>query len=687
MENIEFKIDRTNVEQRKAFELVANTNTSLFITGKAGTGKSTFIKIIQEEIDKNFLVLAPTGIAALNVEGQTIHSFFGFPLEVVCPGTGMEVSLEKRTVLLKVDTIIIDEASMVRADLVDGMDRFLRALMKTNLPFGGKQMLFVGDLYQLPPVVKMGTIDEELLRRMYGDGVPYFYKADVLRRMNLPKIEFQHVYRQTDETFLDILNRMRVGKTSQADLDILNKHIGTNEDVEDFAVTLTAYNKMAENINVSKLAEIGVEEHIYEAVLDGKFRIQDAPVPQTLRLKVGAQVIFCRNDFPRGVVNGTIAKVVELNDNNIKVVLKDGRTLNVAKMTWETKESVYNEEEQKVESVTVGSFTQYPLKLAWAITVHKSQGMTFDRMHFDLTRGTFLPGQAYVAISRMRTLEGLTLSKPICAYHIMPNAEVMAFANSFNDVELIDEELAFGQVFYKYLVKKDYDNAALACLHQALAKIKKGDCRNAALVAKRMYDVMLDDECLMGTTKGIPLMKDCSMTCNFLNAMLCLYSGRFDEAIGFVDLVLARRTCREALFIKGSALYRLGRFEESAEVCQQIFDAAKASDDKMPADKKQYLFEMKLNEKLKKSNFETCKHLMSRCPEYLPAYSVMRKEALSNNMMIEIGEEEENMLVLAFNDNEVSAEEFEQKTKEANVNSVEFRLFSRRVRKIKEGTC
>ena len=375
-----FQIDKDNFEQQKAYDLVANTNTSLFITGKAGTGKSTFIKIIQEEIDKNFLVLAPTGIAALNVGGQTIHSFFGFPLEVVCPGTWMEVSLEKRTVLLKVDTIIIDEASMVRADLVDGMDRFLRALMKTNLPFGGKQMLFVGDLYQLPPVVKMGTIDEELLRRMYGDGVPYFYKADVLRRMNLPKIEFQHVYRQTDEAFLDILNRMRVGKTSQADLDILNKHIGTNEDVEDFAVTLTAYNKMAENINVSKLAEIGVEEHIYEAVLDGKFRIQDAPVPATLRLKVGAQVIFCRNDFPRGVVNGTIAKVVELNDNNIKVVLKDGRTLNVAKMTWETKESVYNEEEQKVESVTVGSFTQYPLKLAWAITVHKSQGMTFDRM-------------------------------------------------------------------------------------------------------------------------------------------------------------------------------------------------------------------------------------------------------------------------------------------------------------------
>ncbi len=687
MENIKFAIDQTNVEQQKAFELIANTNTSLFITGKAGTGKSTFIKTIQEEIDKNFLVLAPTGIAALNVGGQTMHSFFGFPFEVVCPGTRMEVSEEKQTVLKKVDSIIIDEASMVRADLVDGMDRFLRHLMRTHLPFGGKQILFVGDLYQLPPVVKMGTIDEELLRKMYGDGMPYFYKADVLRRMNMPKIEFQHVYRQKDEDFLAILDRIRVCQATQDDLATLNEHIGTNEDVEDFAVTLTAYNKMAENINDSKLAEIESEEHTYEGELEGKFRIQDSPVPATLRMKVGAQVIFCRNDYPRGVVNGTIAKVIELGDDSIKVVLKDGKKLNVEKMTWETRESVYNENTKAVESVTIGTFTQYPLKLAWAITINKSQGMTFDRMHFDLTRGTFLPGQAYVAISRMRTLDGLTLSKPISAYHIMPNAEIVAFSNSFNDVELIDEELAFGQIFYKYLAKKDYDNAAQACLHQALSKIKKGDFRNAALLVKRMYDVMLDDECLMGATNGIPLLKDCSMTCNFLNAMLCLYSGRLGEAIGYTDMVLARKACLEAMFIKSSALYRLERFEEAAEVSQQVFDAAKASDDKMPADKKQYRFEMKLNEKLGKSNVETCKHLLSRCPEYLPAYSVMRKEALSNNMMIEIGEEEENTLVLSFNDNEISAEEFEQKIKEANVNSVEFRLFSRRVKKIKEGTC
>ena len=682
-----YQFDKDNFEQQKAFELIAHTNTSLFITGKAGTGKTTFVKAIREEIDKNFLVLAPTGIAALNVGGQTIHSFFGFPMEVICPGTQMKVSEEKQTILKRTDTIIVDESSMVRADLVDGMDRFLRGLMKTHLPFGGKQMLFVGDLFQLPPVVKMGTIDEELLRDMYGEGTPYFYMAHVLRRMNLPKIEFQHVYRQNDKDFLEILDRMRVSQTTTEDLALLNEHVGSDETVKDFAVRLTAYNKDAEQINNSRLAAIESEEYSYEGVVEGDFRVQDAPVPATLKLKVGAQVIFCRNDFTRGVVNGTIAKVKELGTDSIKVALENGTGLNVEKMEWESKESRYNEETCEVESVTIGTFTQYPLKLAWAITVHKSQGMTFDRMHFDLTRGTFLPGQAYVAISRMRTLDGLTLSKPIRAHHILPNAEVRAYANSFNDVEMIDDELAFGRIFYEHLNSKNYDGAAKACLQQALSKIEKGDYRNAALVAKKMYDAMLDDECLMGMTKDTPLLKDCSMTCNFLNAMLCMYASRFDEAIGYADLVLSRRVCLEALFVKGSALYRLERYEEAAEVNKQIIDETKSSSDKMSVDKKQYLFEMKLNEKLGKNNIETCKHLLSRCPEYLPVYSVIRKEALNSNLMIEIGEEEENALVLVFNDKKISAEEFEQKMKEANVNSVEFLLFSKAVRKIKKAEC
>lgn len=215
MEGRTIIVDKQNVEQQKAFDLVANTNTCLFITGKAGTGKTTFVRRIQEEIDKNFLVLAPTGIAAIAVGGQTIHSFFGFPMDVIGPHTKLEVSYESKMILKRIDTIIVDEASMVRCDMVDGMDRYLRMAFSTNMPFGGKQIVFVGDLFQLQPVVRKGSEEEKMLCDLYGSGTPYFFKANILKRMNLPKIEFQKVYRQNDADFLNVLNKMRTGDVKE----------------------------------------------------------------------------------------------------------------------------------------------------------------------------------------------------------------------------------------------------------------------------------------------------------------------------------------------------------------------------------------------------------------------------------------------------------------------------------------
>ena len=684
MQNIEIALDETNFEQQKAFDLVANTNTSLFITGKAGTGKTTFVKGIQEQIKKNFLVLAPTGIAAMNVGGQTIHSFFGFPFEAIGSETKMEVSLEKRKTLEHIDTIIIDEASMVRCDWVDGIDRFLRALMHTHLPFGGKQVVFVGDLFQLPPVVRPGSADDMMLCYMYGNGTPYFYKANVMKRMNLPKIEFQKVYRQEDSEFLDILDRMRVGENTENDLAILNRHVSSDDKVGDYSVILTARVITAEGINNEKLNEIDSEEFCYEGEISGKFKAEDVPAPITLKLKVGAQVMFCRNDKPRGVVNGTIAKVVSLDDDSIKVALKDGEEIVVEKMTWESKESVYDETTKTVKSEVVGSFTQYPLKLAWAITIHKSQGMTFDRMHFDLTRGTFAPGQTYVAISRMRSLDGLTLSRKIFKNDILQNAEIKAFANSFNDVAMIDDELSFGEEFYKHLASKDYDNAARMCLLRSMEKMKLGDYRSAALLAKKMFDVMLDDKCLKGMTNDIPLLKDCSTTCHFLNAVVCLYGDRLEEAIGYADMVLDRRPCLEAMFIKGKALLALSRYDEAMEMAQLIRIAGKESVDKVAVDKKQYLFEAELNERLRNTNIDTCKQLLKLCSEYLPAYVMLRKEAILEGLALEVLEgAEENALVSAFNDKAVSEEEFKAMLYEADKESVTFKLFAHRARKIK----
>jgi hypothetical protein len=659
METLKNQIDTQNVEQQKAFELVANTNTCLFITGKAGTGKTTFIKRIQEEIDKNFLVLAPTGIAAIAVGGQTMHSFFGFPMQALGPHTEINLSYEKIMILKETDTIIVDEASMVRSDMVDGMDRCLRMVFETNMPFGGKQVIFVGDLFQLPPVVKEGSADAEMLHDLYGAGLPFFYKAFVLKRMNLPKIEFQKVYRQSDKDFLNILNKMRNGEVTNEDLALLNKHVSMDSDNEDYSVTLTSFNYMAEKINDEKLNAIEEEEFCYQAEIHDDFKKNDAPVPEFLRLKVGAQVIFCRNYPQAGYMNGTIGKVSKLDEEHIFVTLENGAEINVSRVAWENRQSKYNSQTHKIESEVVGSFTQFPLKLAWAITIHKSQGMTFDKMHFDLSRGTFQAGQAYVAISRLRLLNGLTLSNPICPHHVTQNQEVRVFANSFNDVDMINDELETGKAIYKYLIAKDYNMAAKSCLKLLKRKINKNDLRNAALIAKKMFDIMLDDACLKGMTKDMKLLKDCSMTCNFLNAVICLYGNRYEEAIGYADMVLSRRICLEAMFIKGRALYELKRNDEAYDVVYQIISISKDGEEKKAIDKKLLLFEARVNERMGNSILAISQQLIKLCPEYIGGYLMVRNEARRLEMHLTFSESDENMeFATAFENGNVSDEEF-----------------------------
>lgn len=674
-----FELDTENREQQKAFDIVANTNNCLFITGKAGTGKTTFVKRLLKEVNKNFLVLAPTGIAALAVGGQTIHSFFGFPLDVIGPHTHLSISPIQKDMLEKVDTIIVDEASMVRSDMVDGMDRCLRIAFNTHMPFGGKQVVFVGDLFQLPPVVKMGSVDEEMLHDLYGSGVPFFFKAQVLKRMNLLNIEFQKVYRQSDAEFVNILNKIRIGETTSDDLTLLNQHVCKTEDLSDYSVILSAFNKRVEQINEKKLAEIDAEEFCYEGQISGSFNKGDSSAPMRLRLKVGAQVIFCRNDYAHGCANGTIAMVKKLEEDRITIRLENGTELNVKQATWESYERVYNRETRRMESKVVGTYMQYPLRLAWAITIHKSQGMTFDRMHLDLTRGTFAPGQAYVALSRMRSLKGLTLSNAIMPHHITQNPEVRAFANSFNNMEMIDDELNSGQIIYRYLSAKNYADATKTCLNLIVQKVSENDLRNAALLAKRMFDIMLDDDCLMGMTKDVVLLKSCNMTSNFLNAVVCLYGNRYEESIGYADMVLSRRICLEAMFIKARALYALGKYEEAYDVNYQIINATKESEDKKAVDKKQYLFEAKLNQQIGNSNIAICKQLIKICPECLRAYEMMRK---SGKIIPNIKEEEGNEFVLTFNDASVSDDSFNSMLKNADLESKDFLRFKRLVCRI-----
>ncbi len=676
------QIDDYNTEQQLAYNLISKTNRCLFITGKAGTGKTTFIQRIQKEIQKNFVVLAPTGIAAIAAGGQTIHSFFGFPMEVIGPNTKLQISFLKEELLRHADTIIIDEASMLRSDMVDGMDRSLRLVLHNNMPFGGKQIVFVGDLFQLPPVVKRGSADDEMLCDLYGSGIPFFYKANVLRLMNLPKIEFRKVYRQTDYTFIEVLNKMRIGEVGEKELNILNEHISYYDNLDDYSVILTGFNKKAEQINEVKLNAIDGYEIVYQGNKSGVFKSGDCPAPELLRLKIGAQVIFCRNDYSAKCANGTVAKVIALEDDAIQVQLENGNKVRVVRTTWESYERIYNKTTRKIESQIIGSYSQFPLKLAWAITIHRSQGMTFDRMHFDLSWGTFATGQAYVAISRMRSLDGLTLSNRLMAHHITANPEIKAFSNSFNDEEMIKDELESGEKMYQYLAKKQYDKAADVLLKMTLSKVQDKDYRNAALLAKQMFDVMLDDDNLIGRVTNTPLIKDCNITCNFLNSVLCLYGNKYEEAIGYADLILARRNCIEAMYVKARANYELGNWEETSNILFQIITISTEGEEKRAIDKKLYLLEIKNNSKTGTSNIGLCKKLLKICPNCIRAYSFMRAEIIKKGLTLSEDDIPNSDLFKHFDNTDLDEADFNSFLMEIDLKSEDFKEFKSALLKI-----
>ena len=435
---MEFELD--NIEIQNAFALIQETNQSFFLTGKAGTGKSTFLKNIVESTSKNFVVVAPTGIAAINVGGVTIHSFFQFPLRPLLPeDEDIKVfwkDSEKRKIISSMDTLIIDEISMVRADLIDGIDYSLRRNGgNPNLPFGGKQVVFIGDIFQLEPVTIKNSGEQKIINEIYGSA--YFYNAKVFDKINLFTIELQKVYRQSDPIFINLLDKVRVKEILPKDLDKINTRVFSEHELKkkDFTITLTTKNDLADRVNSVKLAELINNPFSYTAEVSGEFEESKYPTESELILKEGAQVIFIKNDSEKRWVNGTIGQVCRLTDTEIKVKLKDGSIHSVEKRVWENIKYQYNKEKKKIEQEIVGTFKQYPLKLAWAITIHKSQGLTFDRVVIDFGDGTFASGQAYVALSRVTSFEGLFLKHKIQTTDICIDEEIKNFAKSFNDKE------------------------------------------------------------------------------------------------------------------------------------------------------------------------------------------------------------------------------------------------------------
>jgi len=598
------KLDLDNKEFQNAFELIQETDKSFFLTGKAGTGKSTFLKHIVETTSKNFIVVAPTGIAAVNVGGVTIHSFFQFPLRPLLP-EDEDIKIfwkdsKKRKIISELDTLIIDEISMVRADLVDGIDYSLRRNGgNPNLPFGGIQVVFVGDIFQLEPVTIKKSGELKIINEIYGSS--YFYNAKVFNKLDLFTVELRKVYRQTDSSFIGLLDKVRIKEIKQNEIDKLNERVFSEEELnkQEFAITLTTRNDIAEKVNSKKLSELKTEPVTYNADVTDEFEESKYPTEPELILKEGAQVIFIKNDSEQRWVNGTIGQVHKLTETEIEVKLDDNSIHVVEKREWENIKYQYNRDKKKIEQETVGTFVQYPLKLAWAITIHKSQGLTFENVVIDFGTGTFASGQAYVALSRATKFDGLFLKQRMHLNDIYVDEEIKEFSKSFNNQDVINDNLSKGKVIYNYQIKHDNERIGDYYLTEAIKNLKAGDFKETFNNLMIGFDYVTCDCELSRLVKDnieeIKIsLKQSSINCSpqeldFIRCIYFYFSDDYSKALRFIESFLddndeseighylkgriytgleqmdnAYSEFERALTIKETArvLYRIGRYKE-----------------------------------------------------------------------------------------------------------------------------
>ena len=461
-------IDLDNEELQHALQIIQFTRRSLFLTGKAGTGKSTFLRHIAATTKKKHIVLAPTGIAAINAGGSTLHSFFKLPFHPLLPNDTqfmprhiretLKYNSEKRKLLQELELIIIDEISMVRADIIDFIDKVLRIYCRNmREPFGGKQLLLVGDIYQLEPVVK--DDERQLLTPFYPSN--YFFDAHIFRTFQLVSIELKKVYRQSDPLFITLLDHIRTSQVAAADINMLNRRVGAKlaNDDSQLAITLSTRRDTVDFINEQQLRQLPGDPTIFNGILRGEFPESSLPTPIELEMKVGAQVLFIKNDKEKRWVNGTLGTIIGFGDEEdgiIYVRTEAGEDVDVEREIWSNMRYRFNETDQKIEEEEIGNYEQFPLRLAWAITVHKSQGLTFRQVNIDLTGGVFAGGQTYVALSRCTSLEGISLKEPIRRENIFVRSEVLNFARQYNNPEIISSALKQSKA------DKEYYDAAKA---------------------------------------------------------------------------------------------------------------------------------------------------------------------------------------------------------------------------------
>lgn len=657
--------DVNNAEQMNAYKLIAETNQSFFLTGRAGTGKTTFINKVLDNVNKRFVVLAPTGKAAMLCGGSTIHSFFGFDPKKTTPNS---IGTSRNMANLKyIDTFIVDEVSMLRCDLLDAMDYTLRHQLHSSLPFGGKQVIFCGDLFQLPPVVqKSNTADVDMLMAEYGTTDAFFYKAHVFDYMRLPKIEFIKVYRQNDADFLSILDNIRKGEYIAKDVETLNQRVVAPTSHDEPYVILSGLKNQVEKINKQFLDAIDSPAFTYVAETFGNYvkkekekendkrKEEDLPAEKELILKVGAQVMFCKNDMNGRWVNGTLGRVTKLSDDTIEVEMEGGDVVSVEKTSWDKSTTTYNPQTKKMEKEVQGTFVQYPIRLAWAMTIHKSQGATFDRMLLDLEHGgIFADGQLYVALTRVRNLEGLFLNAPIKYSHIRKNNEVSAFSESVNDEAAISQAASIGKELYGLQKVCDIDAMASVYLRETLSALTRMDIDSAYCLTKNMMQTMISDEALYGATTGVPECPANIAHSDWFNAIFCLYGNQFDKAYQYASKAYMATGDLDMLYVKIRALSMQQKHSEADVAFEELVDNAGDDWDFKTA----YALAVHNELGVGDPGLGTMQHVVVKHLKYRTGLTRFRELMRRKGKKLKMADEITNTLALAFNSN-MSDEEF-----------------------------
>lgn len=566
-------IDLDNPEFQTLWQLISYTRQSVFLTGKAGTGKSTFLRYICSHTKKKHVVLAPTGIAAVNAGGVTIHSFFKLPFKPFLPDDPdfasprrlrdrMKYKRSFITLLREIELIVIDEISMVRADIIDFIDVILRTFCHNSRePFAGKQLLLVGDIFQLEPVVTSDM--KELLKRFYRYN--FFFNARAFAASEIVAVELRKVYRQDDENFISLLDRIRTGHPLPSDILTLNSRfspdIHDHANGKEFTMTLATRRDIVDYINERHLARLRTPQHTYSGKIDGEFPENSIPTPMQLTLRADAQVVFIKNDMERRWVNGTIGKITECFDDCVEVELENGTRHLVEPDIWKNIRYSYNEEAKRVEEVELGSYTQLPLRLAWALTIHKSQGLTFSKAVIDLGSGAFTSGQTYVALSRCRSLEGLSLSSTINERDMLVNPVVIEFSKNYNNPATVKRALDAARAddcyakaceaakMGKYASAFDYFTEGLRArseLHNKtamrLARIIASGIENKDSEADKLREEVeqLKGKLRKLATEYVDMGEDCREEAGDLDAAIANYNKAIDLAPDYAPAWLAK---------------------------------------------------------------------------------------------------------------------------------------------------